>query len=90
MEGQCSRNRDKRGIEIVEIEPNMCIQMQNKTIIGYTKTIARHVKLSSKILVLINCFRLYKKMCLLCELVGLKREHRNKELRNMELKSCLE
>ena len=77
-----------REIKIVNDNSEILIQTKNKSIMDYAVTYIKEQKLDPKLIAPINHVRNYKKMYLLCELVGINGTRRIYQFNNVESTSC--
>jgi len=78
-----------RGIKLRNVEESKYVKTTNKTIMDYAIEYAKEKEMDEKIIPLINHVRLYKRIILLCELVGLKGREETKSYKNELERSCL-
>ena len=78
-----------RGIKLRNVEESKYVKTINKTIMDYAIEYAKEKEMDEKIIPLINHVRLYKRIILLCKLVGLKGREETKSYKNELERSCL-
>jgi len=78
-----------RGIKLCNVEESKYVKTTNKTIMDYAIEYAKEKEIDEKIIQLINHVRLYKRIILPCELVGLKGREETKSYKNELERSCL-
>ena len=79
----------KRDIKIVNVDKIEGVDARNETIMDLVVKYVKTKELDSEVISALNYIRLYKKMCLPCELVGLKGRSKMKQHHCENEPSCL-